>query len=98
MLSHACAARSRNSSRAVGRESRDAARHRRRGVDDPLVPFHWRALQSAPVTPTAYRRDMNSTAALLAAVEIGDPLTRGSLALFPLFHELPATGRYLSGP
>src|SRR3954449_5256945 len=50
------------------------------------------------VTPTPYRRDMNTTAALLAAVEIGDPLTRGSLALFPLFHELPPTGRYLSGP
>jgi len=41
---------------------------------------------------------MNPAAALLAAVEIGDPLTRGSLALFPLFHERPPTGAYLSGP
>lgn len=41
---------------------------------------------------------MTATAALLAAVEIGDPLTRGSLALFPLFHELDAAPQYLSGP
>lgn len=41
---------------------------------------------------------MNNVAALLAAVEIGDPLTRGSLALFPLFHERPPAPAYVSGP
>src|SRR3954447_21218051 len=41
---------------------------------------------------------MNEAAALLAAVEIGDPLTRGSLALFPLFHERPAVREYLTWP
>jgi hypothetical protein len=40
---------------------------------------------------------MNEAAALLAAVEIGDPLLRGSLALFPLFHELAPARPYLSG-
>src|SRR3954453_12169246 len=41
---------------------------------------------------------MNEAAALLAAVEIGDPLTRGSLALFPLFHERPSAREYLTWP
>jgi hypothetical protein len=41
---------------------------------------------------------MNHAAALLAAVEIGDPLTRGSLALFPLFHERPPARPYVTGP
>jgi hypothetical protein len=41
---------------------------------------------------------MNHATALLAATEIGDPLVRGSLALFPLFHELAPSRRYVSGP
>ena len=41
---------------------------------------------------------MNAAAALLAAVEIGEPLTRGSLSLFPLFHERGAARRYITGP
>lgn len=41
---------------------------------------------------------MSAVASLLAAVEIGPPLTRGSLALFPLFNERPSDLRYLSGP
>ena len=41
---------------------------------------------------------MNHATAVLAAVEIGDPLVRGSLSLFPLFHERPPSHRYLSGP
>lgn len=41
---------------------------------------------------------MNHATALLAAVEIGDPLVLGSLSLFPLFHERPPSHRYLSGP
>src|SRR5687767_7639522 len=41
---------------------------------------------------------MNHATALLAAVEIGDPLVRGSLSLFPLFHERPPSQGYLSGP
>lgn len=41
---------------------------------------------------------MNAAAGLLAAVEIGDPLTRGSLALFPLFHERPPAAHYITGP
>jgi hypothetical protein len=39
-----------------------------------------------------------AVASLLAAVEIGWPLERGSLALFPLYHERPPSGAYLSGP
>jgi hypothetical protein len=41
---------------------------------------------------------MSSVAATLAAVEIGSPLKRGSLHLFPLFSDLPAASSYLTGP
>jgi hypothetical protein len=41
---------------------------------------------------------MNQATALLAAVEIGDPLVRGSVSLFPLFHQRPPAGRYMCGP
>ena len=41
---------------------------------------------------------MSGVAATLAAIEIGSPLKRGSLHLFPLFSDLPAASSYLTGP
>ena len=41
---------------------------------------------------------MSGVAATLAGIEIGSPLKRGSLHLFPLFSDLPAASSYLTGP